>query len=502
MDSAKIMIVEDNTAVAEDCRDCLEGLGYAVTSIVASGEESIEKAEAERPDAVIMDIQLRDEMDGIEAAEEIYSRLRIPVVFLSAYSDRELLQRAKRVGSFGFLVKPFKERDLYATIEMALHKAKADAAILSASRMEATSTLAGGIAHDYNNLMQVVLGNTDFVLRELGEKHPNADMLREVILAAGRASDLTQRLVAFAREGMYRRERLDLNRVVRDFHRAHAHTVPCRIRLRCEVGDRPQYIMGDRAQVEMLLTCVWTNAIEAVDGEGEIHIASRTTIVSEAETNGEVSLKPGPYGVLIVEDTGPGMSDDVLVRAFEPFFSTKFLGRGLGLAAAHGIAENHGGRIVLESKEREGTTCTIYLPVVEPEIDQPPIERMEVSGEKETVLVVDDDEGLRGLIERVLVSLGYRVLTADNGRSALDRAREHEGAIHLVLLDMGMPVMDGATAFPLLKMERPDMKVLLFSGYDLDSAAQNLLDAGASGFLMKPVRTTKLAAEIRRTLDD
>jgi two-component system, sensor histidine kinase len=168
MDSANIMIVEDNATVARDLHDCLEGLGYGVTSIVASGEESIEKADAERPHAVLMDIRLRDEMDGIEAAERIHSEFGIPVVFLSAFSDRGLLERARRVGSFGYLVKPFEERELCATLEMTLYKAKADVErrdlekrMLRGQKWESLGVLAGGIAHDFNNLLMGILGNID-----------------------------------------------------------------------------------------------------------------------------------------------------------------------------------------------------------------------------------------------------------------------------------------------------------------------------------------------------
>lgn len=501
MGSAKIMIVEDNTTVAKDLCECLEGLGYGVSSIVASGEESIERADAERPDAVIMDIRLRDGMDGIEAAEKIHTRFAIPVVFLSAYSDRGLLERAKRVGSFGYLVKPFEERELHATLELALYKATADAALLAASRMEATATLAGGIAHDYNNLMSVVVGNAELVRSDLGNDHPDADMLQEIETAANKASDLAQRLLAFARGGAYEMEKVDLNQVVRETLRAQERAVPHGIQVTCDLEGELWHIKADRAQLEMILTSLCANAVEAIEGDGKIHIGTRNVDVGDTLAEKHPGLEPGRYTLLSVQDTGCGMNDAVLARVFEPFFSTKFQGRGLGLASVYGIVKNHGGHIAIESQENRGATCAIYLPAVETEARQPPQPPAAVARGTETILVVDDEETLLTLVEKMLTRLGYRVLTANGGQAAIDIVREHERDIHLVLLDMGMPIMDGPATFPLLKNERPEMKVLLFSGYELDSTAQALLDAGARGFLKKPVTSKKLGAEIRTLLD-
>ena len=208
MASAKIMIVEDNTTVAEDCCDCLVSLGYNVVSLVASGEEAIAKAEVERPDAVIMDVHLRDEMDGIEAAEQIYSRFKIPVVFLSAYSDRELLDRAKRVGSFGYMIKPFQERELVAMLEMALCKVKADRErrqmedrLRRAHKVEAVGTLASGIAHQFNNALCVVAGNIDLLEINLPDDENVVDCAKEIKTSVSRMTQLTSQLLAYAGGG-------------------------------------------------------------------------------------------------------------------------------------------------------------------------------------------------------------------------------------------------------------------------------------------------------------
>ncbi len=368
MESKKVMIVEDSALVAEDCRRCLESLDFSVTSLVASGEEAIEIAETDCPDIVLMDIHLRDKMNGIEAAEQIHSRFGIPVVFLSAYSDHGLLKQAREVGSFGYLIKPFEERELFATLEMALYKAKTDKAILAEARLEATATLAGGIAHDYNNLMCVILGNAELVRKNLGKDNPNTNKLQQIEDAACKASDLAQRLLAFARAGTYQKAKININTIVDDTLRVHEQHLPEGIRIRCDLEKALWAVKADRAQIEMTLTSLCTNASEALDGSGEVRITTRNITIDHSFSKKHPEIKPGRHIIFSIEDTGCGMPADILAKAKEPFFSTKFLGRGLGLAAVHGIIENHKGCILIESEERKGTTCTLYLPAIEDEI--------------------------------------------------------------------------------------------------------------------------------------
>ncbi|OQY11572.1 MAG: hypothetical protein B6I31_04650 [Desulfobacteraceae bacterium 4572_19] len=206
MKPAKVMIVEDNTTIATDCSECLLSLGYKITSIQASGEEAIIKAQTELPDVVLMDIHLRDNMDGITAAEQIYNQFQIPVVFLSAYGDRELLERAKKVGSFGYLIKPFEERELYVTLEMALYKAKTEkkqkqmeSQIQLLQKMESIGTLAGGLAHDFNNLLYIVLGNINLAEDNLQNGNMALENLKEAGEICLQAKELTKKLLVFSK---------------------------------------------------------------------------------------------------------------------------------------------------------------------------------------------------------------------------------------------------------------------------------------------------------------
>lgn len=501
MSQTRIMIVEDEPAVARDMQDCLLMGGYGVTSIVGTGEKAIQLAEEERPDLVLMDIHLRGALDGIDTADEIHSGFGIPVVFLTAHADPELLERAEKVGPFGYLVKPFEERELQATIKMALYKSKADSAIRAASRMEATATLAGGIAHDYNNLMTVVLGAANLVREDLGDAHPNAAMLKEIESAARKASELAQRLLAFARGGAYQMEEVDLNGVVRETLQVQERMLHSGIEMKCVLDGKLWQTTADRAHLAMLLADLCVNAAEAIEEHGTIAVTTRNAHVDLELAKKNTGMKPGRYAVLSVEDNGRGMSADVLARAFEPFFSTKFQGRGLGLASVYGIVKNHGGYIATESEKNKGTTCTVYLPAADVAASEPVLKPPTTTKGTETILVVDDEMPVLTLVAKVLKRLGYQVLTAHGGRAAVDLVREYEMDIHLALLDMGMPEMDGPTAFPQLITARPDLKVLLFSGYELDTTAQALLDAGANGFLKKPVTPKTLGEEVRRVLD-
>ncbi len=373
MSSAKIMIVEDNATVAEDCRDCMEHIGYEVASITASGEEAVEQAGSSRPDAVLMDICLRGKMDGIEAADRIYNKFGIPVVFLSAYSDHNLLERAKKVGSFGYLIKPFDEREIYTMLEMALYKVRAEkerkkmeARLHQAQKMEAVGVLAGGIAHQFNNALSVIIGYIDLVEMEYSNDSALLNYMEGMRASADRMTQLTSQLLAYARGGKYRVETVSLCGFVRKIIPEIQELMGSGILINTGLQDNDMHVRIDSTQIHMVLSAVISNAAEAMDGKGCVRLDCFKFVMRPDETiNDAPWLKPGDYAVLEIIDKGRGMDEATKNRIFEPFFTTGFKGRGLGMAAVYGIVKNHDGWVSVASEPGNGTTVKIYLPIVE-----------------------------------------------------------------------------------------------------------------------------------------
>lgn len=511
MNTTKVMIVEDNTMVAEDCRDCLESLGYTVTSIVSSGEESVEKAGDENPDAVIMDIHLRDEMNGIEAAGQIYSRFEIPVIFLSAYSDRELLERARRVGAFGYLVKPFNERELFAMIEMALYKAQMEkeqrqmeARLRQVRKMEAIATLAGGIAHQFNNALYVVAGSIDLLQMHFPFDKKVTRYAKPIQDSVRQMTQLVSQLLAYARGGKYQIQTVSLNDFIRNSFPLLKQTIPHGILVETDLPRDIHNIKADPTQMEMLFSAVLLNASEAMGGAGILRITCKNTMITDSTLNNFPGLKRGHYVKLAVTDNGKGMDKETAKQIFEPFFSTKFQGRGLGMAAVYGIVKNHGGWISVDSEPGRGTRVEILLPatrIMIQETEKAENERITGTG---TILIIEDDEMLMPVCREILEELGYHVLEAGTGEKAIDMARSYEGDIDLALLDIFLPDMNGDEIYPYLMEARPKLKVIICSGYAMDGpgAAREILDAGARGFLQKPFSIELLSEKLQKALAD
>ena len=378
---------------------------------------------------------------------------------------------------------------------------QAEEALRTASRMEATSTLAGGIAHDFNNLMVGVLGNAELLELRFGDDPDATRMLSKIQQSAQRAGELAHEMLAFARGGKYQPRIVDLNSTIDEVLRFQGRSFPRAIHVECEKQDDLWPVTADPPQMNQVVTNLLLNAVESIEDKGRIVITTRNIEIDDRFARQHAGLKPGRHVYLAVEDTGCGMDSEVQSRVFEPFFTTKFQGRGLGLAAVYGIIKNHGGHVSVYSQMTRGTSFKVYLPVLKSALfDERAAAVSRLPKGEEVVLLIDDEEIVLGATREILEHLGYRVLCARNGQEAVDIARTYDGLIHLAVLDMSMPIMGGAEAYPLLMEARPALKVIVCSGYELDSAAQSVLDAGASAFLRKPCRTARLASVIRDAL--
>jgi len=381
-------------------------------------------------------------------------------------------------------------------VSAAVERVESERSLRAASRMEMAGTLAAGVAHDFNNLMVGVLGNAD-LLASYESTDPQARaILADLATSAQKASELAEQLLAFARGGKYQANLVNLNEVIEETLRRENRSLAPSIRVERRLEPGLWRIEADAVQMAQLVANVYRNAVESIEGMGYITITTQNFHVDTDFARAHAGLTPGRYVLVSVVDTGCGMTEQVRARAFEPFFTTGEFGRGLGLAAAYGIVKNHGGHIALTSELGSGTSAIIYLPGVTD--GEPP--KALPSGEA-TILVIDDEEMVLDVTGRILKEWGYRVIAANSGAEAIEIAESFDGDIHLALLDMRMPSMNGVQTFHRLVKARPETKVLICSGHTLDEDAQGLLDAGAKAFVSKPFRASELIEEVRRTLE-
>ena len=369
-----------------------------------------------------------------------------------------------------------------------------------AQKMEAIGTLAGGVAHDFNNILGGILGGLSLLELELGDRAGVSADIENMKGLVQRGADLAKQLLGFARRGRYDAKPLDLERVVRDTGAMFGRTRRD-VTLHYHFAPGLQAVLMDHTQLEQILLNLFLNAGQAMSSGGRILVTADNVLVADSEA-AALQVETGRFVRLVVSDTGTGMDAATKARAFEPFFTTKPAGHGsgLGLASTYGIVRNHGGAITVESDLGKGATFTILVPATERRPADTRVRsavRHEGSG---TILVVDDEAPLRGVCAQLLTRMGYDVLTADGGRAALEVVDANRDRISLVILDLTMPDMSGAETFDAIRRTAPNQKVLLASGFSGEGQAQELLDRGCNGFIQKPFDMSTLSAKLRELL--
>jgi PAS domain S-box-containing protein len=372
-------------------------------------------------------------------------------------------------------------------------------------KMEAIGSLAGGVAHDFNNLLSVILSYTGFAIEGAGEGDPRRNDLLEVKKAAERAAALTRQLLAFGRKQVLQPVPLSLNRVASEIEKMLRRVLGEDIDLALVLAPDLGVTLADPGQIEQVLMNLVVNARDAMPEGGRLTIETSNVEIDEEYAARHVSVKPGPYVLLAVADTGCGMDEEVKARLFEPFFTTKEKGKGtgLGLPTVYGIVKQSGGDIWVYSEPGQGSTFKIYLPRemgAKVADTRPPPAPRRVTG-TETILVVEDEEALREVARRALDAAGYTVLVAGDGDEALLASERHAGTIHLLLTDVVMPRMSGKVLARRLTKTRPTLKILYVSGYTDNAIARHgVIDAGTH-FLGKPFTSANLTRKVREVLD-
>jgi len=373
-----------------------------------------------------------------------------------------------------------------------------------AVKMEAVGSLAGGVAHDFNNMLTVILGNAQLLTMRVGDDPRLLGPIEEIQVAARRSADLTKQLLAFSRKQVMAPETVDLNDIVEGIEPMLERMIGEHIAIITNLDPELGHVRVDPSQIEQVLMNLAVNARDAMRDGGRLTIETSNVNLDESHPAARPDGLAGPHVMLAVSDTGVGMDPETQSRVFEPFFTSKGEeGTGLGLSTAYGIVAQSGGHITVHSEPGEGSTFRVYLPLLEDEVTHAVEEAEEpgMPGGHETTLVVEDEDILRGLMVDVLRMHGYTVIAAGSGEEAVQLAREHEGEIHLMVTDVVMPGMNGAQLAALMAQERPGMPVLYLSGYASDVIAHYPALDERTDYVQKPLTPQKLLRTIRAILD-
>ncbi len=462
-------------------------LGYAREELI--GKVVTDFVDEEYKDALFEEIIRRKQ--GDTSSYEIGWRAKDGRQILTLVSPRGFFnENGEFLGSLGVLTDITE----YKQLEEQLRQA---------AKMEAIGRLAGGIAHDFNNLLTGILGYSNLLKMNSSPGDSVHDAARTIEKAAERATELTQQLLGFARRGKHQIIPVDIHNTIKEVASLLDRTIGrnIRIKLKLQAGDR--FIKGDPVQMQQVLLNLGINARDAMPRGGELTFETRVTKLSSEDNISDYDVAPGRCIVITVRDTGIGITKEIQERIFEPFFTTKKQGEGtgMGLAMVYGIIRNHGGSVKVDSQPEHGAAFRIYLPLVEEEETNYSIDTVNklVKGTGR-ILLVDDEEVIRIVASDLLTNLGYEVVTASNGKEAVEIFNENWPEIDMVIIDMMMPVMDGPNCFREMKRINPDVKAFLSTGYGVDGQAQQLLDEGMIGFIQKPYNMAALSTKLREAM--
>ena len=502
-----VLLVEDDDDDFVFVSDLFrETQGQHALERVATYGEGLAAMQANCHDVYLLDFRLGSQT-GLDLMKEARARgCHGPVILLTGQEDRQIDLDAMRAGATDYLPKsqinaPLLER----SVRYALERERIGRSLRQAQKMEAVGRLAGGVAHDFNNMMTIVTGYSDLLLQKLGRDDPVALIIQEIKKAGERSAALTRRLLAFSRQQMLTLQAVNLNWLVAELEKMLRPLIGDNIRMVTSLDSGVCPVKVDPGQMEQALINLAVNARDAMAQGGTLTIETKALILNEKTAQVRPEIPRGQYALLAIRDTGCGMDAQTQAHIFEPFFTTKPLGQGtgLGLATVYGIIKQFDGYIYVASQQGQGTTFSIFLPCAEGPAHpgSPPAESQSLPLGKETILLVEDEPSLRAMMGMVLSGNGYRVLEAGNGQDALALLGKHQGPIHLLVTDVVMPEMGGRELARRFAFLYPKARVMYLSGYTEDAVIrQGVLDANMP-FLQKPFSAEALAKKVREVLN-
>jgi len=384
-------------------------------------------------------------------------------------------------------------------------KKKLEAQLRQAQKMEAIGTLAGGIAHDFNNILSAVIGYTQIALDDVPKGTLLQSNLKEVLKAGRRARDVVKQILAFSRQAEQERKPLEISPIVKEALKLLRASLPATIEIRQNIGTDLGTVLADATQIHQVLMNLCTNAAHAMGERGGILEVNLANVELGSDfTSRYPDIDPGPYLRLTVSDTGHGMHPSIMERIFDPFFTTKELGEGtgMGLAVVHGIVKGYGGTITVFSEPGEGSTFHIYLPLIDREVEPEARIGEPIPTGNEHILFIDDERAIVDVGKQILERLGYDVVTITSSTAALELFRAESDKFDLVITDMTMPNMTGEELARELMNIRPDIPIILCSGYSKKITEVKTKDIGIRAFVVKPILKREIAETIRRVLDE
>jgi signal transduction histidine kinase len=507
----RALIVEDCEPDAELLLAALGAAGYAVTYERVETADTMRAAlEHKQWDVVLSDYSL-PQFSGPAALETLRATGQdLPFIIISGTIGEETAVSALKSGAHDFLVKgrlarliPALEREL-RDVAARRDRLRLEDQLRQSQKMEAIGQLAGGIAHDFNNLLTAILGYSELLREQLHNAPDALADLEEIAKAGERAASLTRQLLAFSRKQHLEPQVLDLRQIIADIEKMLRRIIGEDIRFHIGPCDAVTRVKADRSQMEQVLVNLVVNARDAMPRGGTLTVQAGHDDPPSRLLPADAAPAPDGWVSLVVKDTGCGMPPEIQARIFEPFFTTKGAGKGtgLGLSTVYGIVRQSGGHINVESHSDVGTSFTIYLPAVRDAIESIAVAQVSNGGVgTETILLVEDDDGIRALVRKLLASRGYTVLEASGGNQAMVVSQQYSGIVHLLLTDIVMPDLSGPDMAQRILGQRPKIAVLYMSGFSGRLSAHLDTSGSGAGFLHKPFTPETLLKKVRASLE-